>query len=93
MADIRDQYGNPIQLTDEHGNPVQLTDEHGHPMHLTGVPPQKSMMNQIEIPLKELLLVLLLVLVVQKSTISSWINRSSNMSSRFLGPAAPALAR
>lgn len=37
MAEIRDQYGNPIQLTDENGNPVQLTDEHGHPMHLTGV--------------------------------------------------------
>lgn len=37
MAEIRDQYGNPVQLTDEHGNPVQLTDEHGHPMHLTGV--------------------------------------------------------
>lgn len=37
MAEIRDEYGNPIQLTDEHGNPVQLTDEHGNPMHLTGV--------------------------------------------------------
>ena len=37
MAEIRDEYGNPIQLTDEHGNPVQLTDEYGNPMHLTGV--------------------------------------------------------
>lgn len=37
MADLRDEYGNPIQLTDELGNPVQLTDECGNPMHLTGV--------------------------------------------------------
>lgn len=37
MADIRDQAGNPIQLTDELGRPVQLTDEFGRPMHLTGV--------------------------------------------------------
>uniref|UniRef100_A0A2N9IW50 Dehydrin n=1 Tax=Fagus sylvatica TaxID=28930 RepID=A0A2N9IW50_FAGSY len=37
MADIRDEHGNPIQLTDQHGNTVQLTDEHGNPMHLTGV--------------------------------------------------------
>jgi hypothetical protein len=37
MAEIRDEYGNPIQLTDEHGNPVQLSDEYGNPMHLTGV--------------------------------------------------------
>ncbi|GMY06239.1 hypothetical protein FCV25MIE_01478, partial [Fagus crenata] len=37
MAEIRDEHGNPIQLTDQHGNPVQLTDEHGNPMHLTGV--------------------------------------------------------
>lgn len=37
MADLRDEHGNPIQLTDQHGNPVQLTDEHGNPMHLTGV--------------------------------------------------------
>ncbi|KAM7479331.1 hypothetical protein LguiA_027544 [Lonicera macranthoides] len=37
MADVRDEYGNPIQLTDQHGNPVQLTDEKGTPMHLTGV--------------------------------------------------------
>lgn len=37
MADIRDAYGNPIQLTDEHGYPVQLTDEHGNPVHITGI--------------------------------------------------------
>ncbi|XP_059644000.1 late embryogenesis abundant protein-like [Cornus florida] len=37
MADLRDEHGNPIQLTDQHGNPVQLTDEFGNPMHLTGV--------------------------------------------------------
>ncbi|XP_031252208.1 late embryogenesis abundant protein [Pistacia vera] len=37
MADLRDECGNPIQLTDEHGNPVQLTDEYGNPMQLTGV--------------------------------------------------------
>ncbi|MFS7920887.1 putative dehydrin [Helianthus anomalus] len=37
MADICDEYGNPIQLTDEHGRQVQLTDEHGVPVHLTGV--------------------------------------------------------
>lgn len=36
-ADIRDEHGNPIQLTDEHGNPVVLTDEHGNPMWLTGI--------------------------------------------------------
>lgn len=36
-AQIRDQYGNPIQLTDQFGNPVKLTDEHGNPIHLTGV--------------------------------------------------------
>lgn len=37
MADLRDEHGNPVQLTDEHGNPVQLTDEHGNPMHITGL--------------------------------------------------------
>lgn len=37
MADVRDERGNPIQLTDERGNPVELTDEFGNPMHLTGV--------------------------------------------------------
>ncbi|WCJ40937.1 dehydrin LEA [Euphorbia peplus] len=37
MADIRDAYGNPIQLTDEQGYPVQLTDEHGNPVHITGI--------------------------------------------------------
>nr|AYA60112.1 dehydrin 9 [Malus prunifolia] len=37
MAQIRDEYGNPVQLTDEHGNPVKLTDELGNPIHLTGV--------------------------------------------------------
>lgn len=37
MADIRDEHGNPIELTDELGNPVVLTDEHGNPMRLTGV--------------------------------------------------------
>lgn len=37
MADIRDEHGNPIELTDEHGNPVVLTDERGNPMRLTGV--------------------------------------------------------
>lgn len=37
MADLRDEHGNPIQLTDQYGHPVQLTDEYGHPMHLTGV--------------------------------------------------------
>lgn len=37
MAELRDEYGNPIQLTDQHGNPVKLTDEFGNPMHLTGV--------------------------------------------------------
>ncbi|KAL4581301.1 hypothetical protein LXL04_017512 [Taraxacum kok-saghyz] len=37
MADIRDQDGNPIQLTDDLGRPVQLTDEFGRPIHLTGV--------------------------------------------------------
>ncbi|XP_052200291.1 late embryogenesis abundant protein-like [Diospyros lotus] len=37
MADIRDQFGNPIQLTDELGNLVQLTNEHDNPRHLTGI--------------------------------------------------------
>ncbi|XP_038902143.1 embryogenic cell protein 40-like isoform X1 [Benincasa hispida] len=37
MANVRDEHGNPVQLTDERGNPVQLTDEFGNPMHLTGV--------------------------------------------------------
>ncbi|KAL4347652.1 hypothetical protein GQ457_17G002370 [Hibiscus cannabinus] len=37
MADLRDEHGNPIQLTDGHGNPVQLTDEHGNPVYVTGV--------------------------------------------------------
>lgn len=37
MADLRDEHGNPIQLTDAHGNPVRLTDELGNPMHLSGV--------------------------------------------------------
>ncbi|KAL8264539.1 hypothetical protein R6Q59_022669 [Mikania micrantha] len=37
MADICDEYGNPIQLTDDQGRQVQLTDEHGVPVHLTGV--------------------------------------------------------
>ncbi|GMH02782.1 hypothetical protein Nepgr_004621 [Nepenthes gracilis] len=37
MADLRDEQGNPIQLTDQYGNPVQLTDEYGNPMHLSGV--------------------------------------------------------
>lgn len=37
MADLRDEHGNPVQLTDGHGNPVQLTDEHGNPMHITGL--------------------------------------------------------
>ncbi|KAL6494809.1 Plant dehydrin [Orobanche gracilis] len=37
MADLRDEHGNPIQLTDQYGKPVQLTDEFGNPMHLTGV--------------------------------------------------------
>ncbi|KAF3435742.1 hypothetical protein FNV43_RR22834 [Rhamnella rubrinervis] len=36
-ADLRDEFGNTVQLTDEHGNPVQLTDEHGNPVHLTGL--------------------------------------------------------
>nr|GMC81112.1 probable receptor-like protein kinase At4g39110 [Ipomoea batatas] len=36
-AHVRDEHGNPIQLTDQHGNPVYLTDERGRPMHLTGV--------------------------------------------------------
>uniref|UniRef100_A0A803NEV6 Uncharacterized protein n=1 Tax=Chenopodium quinoa TaxID=63459 RepID=A0A803NEV6_CHEQI len=34
---LRDEHGNPVELTDEHGHPVKLTDEHGHPIHLTGV--------------------------------------------------------
>ncbi|KAL5788637.1 hypothetical protein ACOSP7_005586 [Xanthoceras sorbifolium] len=42
MADVRDQYGNPIQLTDEYGNPVQLTDEYGNPMHLSGIATTKT---------------------------------------------------
>ncbi|XP_047329617.1 embryogenic cell protein 40-like [Impatiens glandulifera] len=37
MAELRDEFGNPIQLTDELGNPVKLTDEHGNPVHITGV--------------------------------------------------------
>ncbi|XP_057493059.1 embryogenic cell protein 40-like [Actinidia eriantha] len=37
VADVRDVYGNQMQMTDELGNPVHLTDEHGRPMHLTGV--------------------------------------------------------
>ncbi|KZV53366.1 embryogenic cell protein 40 [Dorcoceras hygrometricum] len=37
MADLRDEHGNPIQLSDQYGKPVQLTDEFGNPMHLTGV--------------------------------------------------------
>lgn len=37
MADIRDEHGNPIQLTDEHGGQIRLTDEYGRPMHLSGV--------------------------------------------------------
>lgn len=36
-AHLRDEYGNPVQLTDEHGHPVKLTDEQGNPMQLTGV--------------------------------------------------------
>ncbi|KAM2731830.1 hypothetical protein EV2_035451 [Malus domestica] len=37
MAQIRDEYGNPVQITDEHGNPVKLIDELGNPIHFTGV--------------------------------------------------------
>lgn len=37
MANVRDEFGNPVQLTDERGNPVQLTDEFGNPVQLTGV--------------------------------------------------------
>lgn len=37
MAEIRDEFGNPIPLTDQYGNPVQLTDEQGRPIHLSGV--------------------------------------------------------
>lgn len=37
MADIREEHGNPNQLTDEHGNPVDFIDEHGNLMWLTGV--------------------------------------------------------
>ncbi|KAF2322866.1 hypothetical protein GH714_031530 [Hevea brasiliensis] len=43
MADLRDEHGNPIQLTDEHGNPVQLTDEFGNPVHITGVATSKPL--------------------------------------------------
>jgi YD repeat-containing protein len=41
-ATIRDEQGNPIQLTDEHGNPVQLTDEHGNPVQITGIATTKQ---------------------------------------------------
>ncbi|GLT30612.1 hypothetical protein SLA2020_054040 [Shorea laevis] len=37
MADLRDEHGNPVQLTDEYGNPERLTDEHGNPMQLYGI--------------------------------------------------------
>nr|AEK94075.1 dehydrin-like protein [Fagopyrum esculentum] len=37
MADLGDEYGNPMQLTDQYGNPVQLKDEYGNPMQLSGV--------------------------------------------------------
>ncbi|KAL2926665.1 Late embryogenesis abundant protein [Bienertia sinuspersici] len=37
MAHLRDERGNPVELTDEHGNPVKLTDEYGNPIHLSGV--------------------------------------------------------
>ncbi|KAL9391422.1 hypothetical protein Peur_015342 [Populus x canadensis] len=41
-ATIRDEQGNPIQLTDEYGNPVQLTDEHGNPVQITGIATTKQ---------------------------------------------------
>ncbi|CAL1353572.1 unnamed protein product [Linum trigynum] len=37
MAQLRDEYGNPVELTDELGNPVQLRDEHGNLVHIKGV--------------------------------------------------------
>ncbi|KAJ9189693.1 hypothetical protein P3X46_000954 [Hevea brasiliensis] len=43
MADLRDEHGNPIQLTDEHGNPVQPTNELGNPVHITGVATSKPL--------------------------------------------------
>lgn len=59
MADLRDEYGNPIQLTDEHGNPVELTDEHGNPVHITGVatskPPTLGTLMENEVPATGLL--------------------------------------
>lgn len=53
MADIRDEHGNPIQLTDQHGNPVRLTDEHGNPMHLTGVATSQGSGMHVEAPLAD----------------------------------------
>ncbi len=43
MANLRDEHGNPIQLTDEHGNPVQPTNELGNPVHITGVATSKPL--------------------------------------------------
>ncbi|CAI0437931.1 unnamed protein product [Linum tenue] len=37
MAQLRDEYGNPVELRDELGNPVQLRDEHGNLVHIKGV--------------------------------------------------------
>ncbi|XP_074289638.1 uncharacterized protein LOC141614794 [Silene latifolia] len=36
-GNLRDEHGNPIELTDEQGHPVKLTDEHGNPIRLSGV--------------------------------------------------------
>ncbi|KAJ6707911.1 DEHYDRIN XERO 2-RELATED [Salix viminalis] len=39
---IRDEQGNPIQLTDEHGSPVHLTDEHGDSVQIIGIATTKQ---------------------------------------------------
>ncbi|KAF9684390.1 hypothetical protein SADUNF_Sadunf04G0113400 [Salix dunnii] len=39
---IRDEQGNPIQLTDEHSSPVHLTDEHGNPVQIIGIATTKQ---------------------------------------------------
>ncbi|XP_050231774.1 late embryogenesis abundant protein-like [Mercurialis annua] len=42
-ADLRDEQGNPVQLTDEQGHPVSLTDERGRPVHITGLATSKPL--------------------------------------------------
>ncbi|XP_011037467.1 PREDICTED: embryogenic cell protein 40-like [Populus euphratica] len=57
---LRDEQGNPIQLTDEYGNQVQLTDEHGNPVQITGIattkqPPTLGNVSSDQVPVTGLL--------------------------------------